>query len=84
LESLFFNYYRKITALNRQRDRAVRDYVDSFEDLEEYRQDLFSRFKVGGLYPGIEMARLPKGIELQDSVDVVVENPPGGSRLPIT
>jgi pyrimidine deaminase RibD-like protein len=80
----FFSYYRKITALNRQRDRAVRDYVDSLEDLEEYRQDLFGRLKVGGLYPGIEMARLPKGIELQDSVDVVVENPPGGLRLPIT
>jgi pyrimidine deaminase RibD-like protein len=79
-----FNYYRKITGLNWQRARAVREYVESLGDSGEYKEALFHRLKAGNLYPGIEMAKLPKGIELQDSVDVVVENPPGGSRLPIT
>ncbi|MGA8605326.1 MAG: deaminase [Candidatus Sulfotelmatobacter sp.] len=71
-----FNYYRKITARNWERDRALRDYVRSLEGSDEYRQTVVDRLKVGPLYPGIEMANLPKGIERQDSVDVNIETPP--------
>jgi pyrimidine deaminase RibD-like protein len=78
LGAALFNYYRKITGLNWQRGRAVREYVDSLEDSKEHKEELFHRLKAGRLYPGIEMAKLPKGIELQDSVDVIVENPPPG------
>jgi hypothetical protein len=29
-----------------------------------------------GDYQGVEMSRLPKGLEIQDSVEIVVEKPP--------
>lgn len=70
----FFNYYRKIAALNRERDIAARDFVDSQEIDDEFLPQVLAKLKVG-TYPGIEMTRLPKGIELLDSVDVVIENP---------
>jgi hypothetical protein len=35
---------------------------------------------LGGDYPAIEMARLPKGIEVQDQVMVIVENPRNQSK----
>jgi hypothetical protein len=31
---------------------------------------------LGSVYPGIEMGKLPKGIELLDQVNILVENPP--------
>jgi pyrimidine deaminase RibD-like protein len=71
-----FNYYRKITAHNRQRDLAIRNYANTLHDVDEYRQDLLRKLKVGGVYQGIEMGSLPKGLEVLASVDVVVENPP--------
>jgi hypothetical protein len=41
-------------------------------DLITYYRKVIS---LGGKYPGIEMGRLPKGIELLAQIDVVIENP---------
>lgn len=71
-----FSYYRKITGKNWQRDHALRDYVGSLGSSAESKQEILDKLRVGPLYPGIEMAKLPKGIERLDSVDVNIETPP--------
>lgn len=71
-----FNYYRKITANNWSRDRALQTYVASLEGSDEQKRDVSDKLKFGPIFPGIEMAKLPKGIELLDSVNVYIETPP--------
>jgi diaminohydroxyphosphoribosylaminopyrimidine deaminase/5-amino-6-(5-phosphoribosylamino)uracil reductase len=66
-----FNYYRKITQQNARREEMLRGHT-KFQGDEE------KRF-MGTLpdaYPPLDMQRLPKGLELQDKVDVDVEKPP--------
>ena len=67
---LLVNYYRKIVRTNRRgRDRSGRNL--KFEGKEE--EDLRG---LRGDHQGIEMSRLPKGLELQTTVEVIVESPP--------
>jgi len=65
-------YYLKVGALNRARSNKVKEVIRN-TGLEN--EEAFLR-SLGRDYPGIEMARLPKGLELQDQVDVIVEDPP--------
>jgi len=69
-------YYRKITAKNRDRRNRVAVCLE--------RQAPGERDPLLGLlgedYPSIEMARLPKGIELQFQVEVLLESPPNGPK----
>jgi pyrimidine deaminase RibD-like protein len=69
-------YYRKVVAANRERSDRMIQYVrnNGLKDEDGIRRML------GGDYPPIEMARLPKGIEVLDQVDVVVERPPNPSK----
>ena len=69
-------YYRKISAQNQKRSGRVREVIRNIglEDEEAFLRSL------GSDYPGIEMGRLPKGIELLDGVDILVENPPSPSK----
>jgi hypothetical protein len=62
------NYYRRVVELNTQRTRQLLERFNEDED--------FIRKKLPGDYPGIEMGKLPKGLEMQASVDVIVEEPP--------
>jgi hypothetical protein len=62
----------KVGALNRKRQDDIRKSVNGLGPKES--EEILA--KLGPLYPGIEMARLPKGLELQDKVSVVVETPP--------
>ena len=62
-------YYLKVGALNRQHHGAIR-----LLELGPKEAEVLSKLRP--LYPGIEMARLPKGLELQDKVAVIVETPP--------
>src|ERR1035441_3187146 len=65
-------YYRKIGALNRKARDLVKEVIrgSGLEDEEAFLRSL------GSVYPGIEMGKLPKGIELLDQVNILVENPP--------
>ena len=64
-------YYRKIVALNTERERIAKDHFQKTKmDGGEILRML--AFK----YPGIEMGQLPKGIEVQAMVDIDVERPP--------
>ena len=65
-------YYQKIGAQNQKRRGRVKEAVREcgLEDEEAFLRSL------GSDYPGIEMGKLPKGLELLDQVDVFVENPP--------
>lgn len=68
---VLIRYYRKISAQNQKRSGQVKEVIRNIglEDEEAFLRSL------GSDYPGIEMGRLPKGIELQDQVDILVENP---------
>jgi diaminohydroxyphosphoribosylaminopyrimidine deaminase / 5-amino-6-(5-phosphoribosylamino)uracil reductase len=65
------NYYRKVFRTNQERKDQLRGNL-KFENKEEVeflrtlRQD----------HQGIEMGRLPKGLEIQAMVEVIVETPP--------
>jgi diaminohydroxyphosphoribosylaminopyrimidine deaminase / 5-amino-6-(5-phosphoribosylamino)uracil reductase len=69
-------YYRKIVALNRERADRMKLHFHNIwlEDEEGILKAL------GGDYPAIEMARLPKGIEVQDQVEFIVEDPRNQSK----
>jgi hypothetical protein len=64
-------YYRKIVAQNRQQVDRIKQYVSSLGLTDDDKIVA----ALGGHYPGIEMGRLPKGLELLDRVDVIVESP---------
>jgi hypothetical protein len=67
-------YFRKIASMNAQRERFAQDYFQTFKtEGTEILQML--KFK----NPGIEMGALPKGIEIQDMVEIEVEYPPATS-----
>jgi pyrimidine deaminase RibD-like protein len=71
LGSALIEYYRKISAQNADRQRALARYATE-KSLDK--NELLGH--VGQLYPGIEMARLPKGLQLQAQVTVTIEQPP--------
>jgi len=64
-------YYRRVTDLNVDREAKAKQYfaakkIDGAEILQLLKHK----------YPGIEMGALPKGVEVQAMVDVIVESPP--------
>jgi predicted nucleotide-binding protein len=61
------NYYREVIELNKQRTKLLRN--------NNIAEDLIKTLP--GDYPGFKMGKLPKGMEMQASVDVLVERPPG-------
>jgi len=65
-------YYRKIGVQSRRARDQVKDVIRGIglEDEEGFLRSL------GSVSPGIEMGKLPKGIELLDQVNILVENPP--------
>lgn len=64
-------FYQKIITQNTERERVAKEFFQkSNTDGNEILQMLASK------YPGIEMGALPKGIEVQAMVDIVVESPP--------
>ena len=65
-------YYRKIVRQNLERASRIEPLVRG-SGLED--EDGFLR-TLGGNYAPIEMTRLPKGLELQAQVEVIVEPPP--------
>ena len=69
-------YYQKVGAQNQKRRGQVKEVIrdNGLEDEEAFLRSL------GSDYPGIEMGKLPKGLEPLDQVDVVVENPPSPSK----
>lgn len=71
LGSALIEYYRKITAQNVDRQRALTRYAT---DKSLDRNELLGL--LGQLYPGIEMARLPKGLQSQAQVTITIEQPP--------
>ena len=68
---LLVNYYRKIVRTNQERKRQIKGNL-KFEGKEE--EDFLRGLR--GDHQGIEMSRLPKGLELQTTVEVIVESPP--------
>jgi diaminohydroxyphosphoribosylaminopyrimidine deaminase/5-amino-6-(5-phosphoribosylamino)uracil reductase len=68
-------YYRKISAQNRERADLVKRLVGNIPPKDK--EDILKA--LGNIYPAIEMGR-PKGMELQDQVDIIVENPPNQSK----
>jgi hypothetical protein len=67
------NYYRKVIRTNQERKAQLRGNLKVQGKAEE---DAFLK-SLRGDYQGIEMSRLPKGLEIQDSVEIIVEKPPG-------
>ncbi|HEY6763279.1 MAG TPA: deaminase [Candidatus Sulfotelmatobacter sp.] len=65
-------YYRKIGSQNQKTRDRVKEVIHDI-GLEDETAFLKS---LGSVYPGIEMGKLPKGIELLDQVNILVENPP--------
>ena len=65
-------YYRKICGIAVKRRNDVREYVNAVKPAGEH--NLFQL--LGADYPSIEMARVPKGLELLAMVEVTVESPP--------
>lgn len=64
-------FYQKIVAQNIERERIAKEFFQkTTTDGTEVLQMLASK------YPGIEMGALPKGIEVQAIVEIVVEAPP--------
>jgi len=61
------NYYRKVTSINTDRTKRLKE---KFPNEEAFLKTL------PGDYPGIEMGKLPKGLEMQARVDVILEQPP--------
>jgi len=72
LGSALVEYYRKITAQNANGRLALEKYAHE----KSLNQDELLR-RLGPPYPGVEMARLPKGLQLLAQVNVQVEIPPG-------
>jgi len=66
------NYYHKVLRTNKERKNQLRGKL-KIQDKEG--EDAFLR-TLPGDHQGIELNRLPKGLEVQASVDVVVEMPP--------
>jgi len=62
-------YYRKVTHRMQQLKEKLKGHLKVQGKDEE---EAFLK-KLGGDYVGIEMSRLPKGLELQDAIDIVVE-----------
>jgi pyrimidine deaminase RibD-like protein len=67
------NYYRKITNRLEGARRNVTSYAAE-KGLESHLPGLLE--SVGGAYPPIDMTRLPKGLQLQAQVNVIVEERP--------
>ena len=61
------NYYQKVVRLNSDRTRQL---LEKFKSEEKFLKTL------PGDYPGIEMGKLQKGLEMQAKVDVVIARPP--------
>jgi pyrimidine deaminase RibD-like protein len=70
-------YYRKICGLNLERERVAKDH---FHKTKTEGAEILRTLE--HKYPGIEMGALPKGIEVQATVEIIVENPPA-TRLEI-
>ncbi|MGA8230464.1 MAG: hypothetical protein WB795_03200, partial [Candidatus Acidiferrales bacterium] len=64
-------YYRKIASMNTERERVAKEH---FRATKSDGTPILS--VLAHKYPGIEMGALPKGIEVQDMVEIVVESPP--------
>jgi pyrimidine deaminase RibD-like protein len=64
-------YYQKVAALNIERERVAEKY---FCQNKAAGTDILEILKYK--YVGIEMGALPKGIEIQGVVEIIVENPP--------
>jgi hypothetical protein len=67
------NYYRKITNRLEGARRNVTTYAEE-KGLGSHLPSLLEF--VGGAYPPIDMIRLPKGLQLQAQVNVIVEEKP--------
>jgi hypothetical protein len=65
------NYYRKLSSLNEERTGKLKSSLEG-STAKELLQTL------PGDYPGIEMSRLPKGLEKQAMIEVMVGNLPAG------
>jgi pyrimidine deaminase RibD-like protein len=63
-------YYRKVSAQNVEREQIAREY---FLKAKTGGEEILTMLKPK--YPGIAMGALPKGIEVQDIVDIIVETP---------
>jgi hypothetical protein len=65
------NYYRQLSTENLERKRKIEEYIrrNGIKDSEELRKI------VRPVYLGVEMATLPKGIQVLDQVQVNIENP---------
>jgi hypothetical protein len=72
LGTALVKYYRKIVAQNRERQNRVQHHLGNAAIAHP---ETILR-TLGGVYPAIEMGRLPKGFELQDQIEIVVEIPP--------
>jgi hypothetical protein len=71
LGSVLVRYYRKVCRVNLERKEQLKGNVKAEGKAEkEFLRGL------RGDFPGIEMARLPKGLKLLDKIDVIVEPPP--------
>ena len=66
------NYYRKIVAGGEKRKAAMREYLPS--QIPAQTEAILPL--LGTTSPPIGMAKLPKGLELQAQVEVIVETPP--------
>ena len=65
------SYYRKVVRTNKERKSQIKGKL-KFEGKEE--EDFLMSLQ--GDHQGIEIGRLPKGLELQARVEVIVESPP--------
>jgi len=73
LSKALVNYYRKIT----NRLESARRNVTTYAEENGLGSHLLSLVEfVGGAYPPIDMVRLPKGLQLQYQVNVIVEEKP--------
>jgi pyrimidine deaminase RibD-like protein len=66
------NYFRKVVRTNQERKNQLRGHLNVQDKAGE---DAFLG-RLHGDYPGIEMNRFPKGLEVQASIEVEVEKPP--------
>ena len=75
LGATLIHYYRTTVSQNVSARKGLRQYAAAHNINPE---DLIAC--AGGFYSSIEMARLPKGIQLQAQVGVIVEEPPENAQ----
>jgi pyrimidine deaminase RibD-like protein len=67
-------YYQKVARSNRDREARVKACLKDYKLDKSVAEGILGALR--GSYPSIEMGKLPKGIELQDQINVIVEQPP--------